>query len=289
MALLPAPELAAAGGAMVPLWYRVAGKRRETHDTWTLTIEPDAEPMPRFAPGQFAMLYVFGTGEVPISVSGDLTGDGGDGPQVHTIRAVGAVSRALCALEPGAWLGARGPFGTSWPIAQAEGRDIVVVAGGIGLAPLRPVIYHVLAHRERYGRLVVAYGGRSPAELLYVSELEHWRGRFDVELDVTVDAAGAGWRGRVGVVPTLIPRARLDGSRTTAFVCGPEVMMRFTASALRDAGVPDAAIQVSLERSMKCAVGHCGHCQLRELFICKDGPVFSNDRVESLIRARPAL
>ncbi len=271
---------------MVPLGYRVADKRQETHDTWTLTLAPEGAAMPPFAPGQFAMLYVFGTGEIPISVSGDVTGDGA---QVHTVRAVGPVSRALCALEPGTWLGARGPFGTSWPIAQAQGRDVVVVAGGIGLAPLRPVIYHVLAHRESYGRVVVAYGGRSPTELLFVSELEGWRGRFDVELDVTVDAAGGGWRGRVGVVPMLIPRFRLDGARTTAFVCGPEVMMRFTAAALRDAGVADDCIQVSLERSMKCAVGHCGHCQLREFFICKDGPVFSNDRVEQLIRGRPAL
>jgi NAD(P)H-flavin reductase len=271
---------------MVPAWYRVAWKRQETHDTWTLSLEPEAEGIGRFAPGQFAMLYAFGTGEVPISVSGDLTGRARAGSLVHTVRAVGAVTRAICALEPGASLGARGPFGTSWPIEAGGGRDIVVVAGGIGLAPLRPVIYHVLANRDRYGRLVIAYGGRSPAELLYLDELERWRGRFDVELEVTVDAAGSGWRGRVGVVTALIPRAQLDPERTTAFVCGPEVMLRFTSAALREAGMPDESIHVSLERSMKCAVGVCGHCQLRELFICKDGPVFSYDRVDALVRAR---
>ena len=283
MARLLAAEPAAGVGLMVPAWYRVARKRQETHDTWTLSLEPEREGLVPFAPGQFSMLYAFGTGEAPISVSGDLTRAG---PLVHTVRAVGAVTRAICALEAGAWIGARGPFGTSWPIQQAEGRDVVVVAGGIGLAPLRPVIYHVLANRDRYGRFVVAYGGRSPAELLYLEELERWRGRFDVELEVTVDAAGTGWRGRVGVVPALIPRAQLDPERTTAFVCGPEVMLRFTALALREAGLGDESIQVSLERSMKCAVGICGHCQLRELFICKDGPVFSYDRVEALMRTR---
>ena len=282
MAALPTAEAAAVAGVMVPAWYRVRARRRETHDTWTLSLEPEGHGIGPFAPGQFSMLYAFGAGEAPISVSGDLTRPG---PLVHTVRAVGAVTRAICALEPGGLLGVRGPYGTSWPIEGAEGRDIVVVAGGIGLAPLRPVIYHVLAHRERYRRLVIAYGGRSPAELLYTEELERWRGRFDVELDVTVDAAGADWRGRVGVVPTLVPRAQLEAARTTAFVCGPEVMLRFTAAALRDAGLPDEAIHVSLERSMKCAVGHCGHCQLREFFVCKEGPVFSYDRVRTLIRA----
>lgn len=283
MAPLPAAEPADVVGAMAPTWYCVREIRQETHDTWTLSLDAEAhQSIGDFAPGQFSMLYAFGVGEAPISISGDLTRPG---PLVHTVRAVGAVTRAICALEPGGLLGVRGPFGTSWPIEQARGRDIVVVAGGIGLAPLRPVIYHVLANRERYGRLVVAYGGRSPAELLYTSELERWRGRFDVELDVTVDAAGAGWRGRVGVVPTLLPRAQLHAARTTAFVCGPEVMLRFTAAALRDAGLPDESIHVSLERSMKCAVGHCGHCQLREFFVCKDGPVFSYDRVRALIRA----
>ncbi len=162
----------------------------------------------------------------------------------------------------------------------------MLVAGGIGLAPLRPVIYHVLANRERYGRLVVAYGGRSQAELLYLDELERWRGRFDVDLDVAVDTGAGGWRGRVGVVTTLIPRAEFDAANATAFVCGPEVMMRFTIDALHDAGVAPESIQVSMERSMRCAVGHCGHCQLRERFICQDGPVFRSDLIEPLMRVR---
>jgi NAD(P)H-flavin reductase len=274
---------AAEPSVMTPVSHRVADTRQETHDTWTLTLEPSADSLPAFAPGQFSMLYAFGVGEVPISISGDLAAAG---PLVHTIRAVGSVTESLCSLEPGAWVGARGPFGNSWPIEEAEGRDIVVVAGGIGLAPLRPVIYHVLANRERYGRLIVAYGGRSSAELLYLDELEHWRGRFDVDLDVAVDSADGGWRGRVGVVTTLIPRAEFDPLNATAFVCGPEVMMRFAVGALMDAGMPVESIQLSMERSMKCAVGHCGHCQLREFFICKDGPVFRSDVIEPLMRVR---
>jgi NAD(P)H-flavin reductase len=264
---------------MVPVPYRVARRRRETHDSWTLELEPhgDATVEP-LAPGQFAMLYAFGKGEVPISVSAL--------PLVHTIRAVGTVSAALCDARRGAVLGVRGPFGTSWPVEAAEGADVVVLTGGIGLAPLRPVVHHLLAHRERYGRIVVLYGGRSPEELLYTAELERWRGRFDVEVHIAVDQAAAGWRGRVGVVTTLVPKADFDPAHTVAMICGPEVMMRFAVVALQERGVPADAIFVSLERSMKCAIGLCGHCQLGPAFICKDGPVFCWDAVEALLRVR---
>ncbi len=268
---------------MVPVPHRVAAKRQDTHDTWTLSLEPTGEALAPFSPGQFAMLYAFAVGEAPISISGDLTGPG---PLAHTVRAVGAVTETICSLDVGAYVGVRGPFGSSWPVAEAEGRDVVVVAGGIGLAPLRPVIHHLRSNRERYGRVIVAYGGRSPAELLYAEELGRWRASFELDLDVTVDTAGPDWRGRVGVVTTLIGRADFDPANVTAFVCGPEVMIRFAAGALRAEGVDDESIHVSLERSMKCAIGHCGHCQLRELFICKDGPVFSYRRVEPLLRVR---
>ena len=265
----------------LPIAFRVADKQRETRDTWTLWLEPaDATVPDRFAPGQFAMLYAFGAGEVPISVSSI----GGDGAVVHTVRAVGAVTEAICAAKPGDVLGVRGPFGTAWPVAEAEGQDVVVVAGGIGLAPLRPVVHELLAHRERYGDVSILYGGRSPAELLYVSEVEGWRARFDVDVDVTVDVADADWHGRVGVVPRLIPNAVFDPERVVAMMCGPEVMMRFTAVALQDRGVSDDRIWLSLERSMTCATGHCGHCQLGPLFICKDGPVLRHDVVEPLMR-----
>jgi NAD(P)H-flavin reductase len=262
---------------MVPASYRVARRREETHDSWTLELEPVGAPLAALAPGQFAMLYAFGKGEVPISVSAL--------PAVHTIRAVGMVSAALCAAEPGDVLGVRGPFGTAWPVEAAEGRDVVVLAGGIGLAPLRPVVHHLLAHRQRYGRVVVLYGGRSPEELLFTEELERWRAA-GLEVDVTVDQAPAGWPGRVGVVTTLVPRAGFDPANSLAMVCGPEVMMRFAVAALADRGVPPEAVHVSLERSMKCAIRLCGHCQLGPEFICHDGAVFRWDRVEPLLRVR---
>jgi NAD(P)H-flavin reductase len=278
------PLPAADAAVPLPTPLRVARKRRETHDTWTLAMEPSRTFGEPFQPGQFAMLYAFGVGEVPISVSGDLTGH--NGPLVHTVRAVGAVTKAICALEPGDTVGVRGPYGVGWPLAPAEGRDVVVVAGGIGLAPLRPVIYELLANRERYGDVTILYGGRSPDELLYVEELERWRSRFDVMLDVTVDTAPAGWHGRVGVVTKLISRAAFDPDNAIAMMCGPDVMMRFVAAALRGRGVPDDAIWLSLERSMKCAVGHCGHCQLGPLFVCKDGPVARHDAVQRFTRVR---
>lgn len=259
-----------------PVAFRVADKRQETADTWTLRLEG---PPVGFAPGQFAMLYAFGVGEAPISVSAI----GGDGAVVHTVRAVGAVTRAICAARPGDVLGVRGPFGTAWPLAEAEGCDVLVIAGGIGLAPLRPVIHALLSDRDHYRDVSILYGGRSPAELLYEHELERWRARFDVDVDVTVDVAGGDWHGRVGVVTRLIPHAVFEPSRSVAMMCGPEVMMRFAAAALQDHGMSDDRIWLSLERSMMCATGHCGHCQLGPLFVCKDGPVFRRDAVEHVM------
>jgi NAD(P)H-flavin reductase len=183
-------------------------------------------------------------------------------------------------------VGVRGPFGTAWPVDLAEGRDVVIVAGGIGLAPLRPALYHVLRHRRRFGRVVVLYGARTPADLLFARELESWRGRLDVELDVTVDRASPDWLGRVGVVTTLIPRAPLDPDRAIAFVCGPELMMHFVATDLEHRGMAAERIWLSTERNMKCGMALCGHCQLGPTFVCKDGPVFRWDRVKPLLSVR---
>jgi NAD(P)H-flavin reductase len=267
---------------MTPLPYRVTRRVQETHDTATLTLEPLADPITP-APGQFAMLYAFGVGEVPISTSGEPSRAG---ELTHTIRAVGAVSSALAASEPGRVLGVRGPFGTTWPLAEAEGSDLVIVAGGIGLAPVRPAVYHALAHRARYGAVCLLVGARSPAELLYVDELEAWRSRFDIEVDVTVDGAPAGWHGRVGLVTKLVPGAPIDPRGATALVVGPEAMMIFTARALLERGVPKDGIWVSLERNMRCGVGHCGHCQVGPLLVCRDGPVVRFDAVEHLLGVR---
>jgi NAD(P)H-flavin reductase len=252
--------------------------RRETADVATLELIP---PSPfTFVPGQLNMLYMFGLGEVAISVSGDPAETG---RIVHTVRAVGAVSGAITRLRRNEVIGVRGPYGSCWPVADNEGSDIIVVAGGLGLAPLRPVIYHLLSNRERYGRVVVLYGARGPAEILYRRELETWRQRFDIDVTVTVDHASADWRGNVGVVPALIPRRRIDPDHAVAMVCGPEIMMRFTIDALRQRGLAMDRIFVSMERNMKCAVGLCGHCQFGPVFVCRDGPVFRYDRVAALL------
>ncbi|AJE19941.1 FAD/NAD(P)-binding protein [Azotobacter chroococcum] len=264
----------------LPQPWRVERRRRELIGAVTLELAPLAGARPDFAPGQFNMLYVFGVGEVAISLSGDA--ERGT-TFVHTLRNVGAVSGALTALQVGASVGVRGPFGRGWPLAEAEGADLLLVAGGLGLAPLRPALYAILARRERYGRVVVMVGSRSPEDILYRRELEHWRRRSDLEMLLTVDHADADWRGHVGVVPALIPHAGLDPAETLALVCGPEVMMRFTANALLAAGIRPERIHLSMERNMKCAVGQCGHCQFGPFFVCKDGPVLRYDRIGTIL------
>jgi len=281
------PDSASAAASLpdpfVPQIYRVGKLCRELHDTVTLELAPLAGRCPAFRPGQFNMLYVFGVGEIAVSLSGDSADDT---RFVHTVRDVGAVSKALTKLETGATIGLRGPFGVGWPVEAAEGADVVVVAGGLGLAPLRPAIYHVLANRARYRRVVILFGSRNPEDMLYRHELEQWRQHLDLDIEVTVDHAEADWRGNVGVVPALISRATFDRHNSVAFVCGPEVMMRYSASALADAGVPPARIYLSMERNMKCAIGLCGHCQFGPSFICKDGPVVQFARIARIFAVR---
>jgi len=261
---------------MTPGPFRVVERERDTVDTWTLRLEPLEGPEPVVAPGQFMMVYAFGIGEVPISVSAP--------PLTFTVRAVGAVSRAICRAEPGAVLGLRGPFGTSWPVESAAGGDVLVVAGGIGLAPLRPVVLHALAHRDAYDRVTVVYGARTPADLLYTDALESWRSSLDVA--VTVDAADASWEGAVGFVAKLVARTELRPQRLTAFVCGPEIMMTTTTAALLSRGVAPERIQISMERHMDCGVGLCGHCQLGPTLICRDGPVYAYPELARWIEVR---
>lgn len=289
MALAPSPlpgDPPPAPGS-VPLEPRpfvVGSRRRETRDTVTLTLRAgDGGPPLAFAPGQFTMLYAFALGEVPISIAGDPAH-----PEslVHTIRAVGTVTRALTGLRTGATLGVRGPFGSTWPLAGAEGLDVVIVAGGIGLAPLRPAILALLAARRRYGRLRILYGARTPADILYGRELSAWQHRPDVFVDITVDRATPAWTGNVGVVTRLIEAEGFDPGHAMALVCGPEAMMRFTAETLMTAGVPPQRIHLSWERNMHCAQGFCGHCQFGPLFVCRDGPVFPLARIADLIRIR---
>ncbi|MEW5982846.1 MAG: FAD/NAD(P)-binding protein [Acidobacteriota bacterium] len=270
---------------MLPDLFRVQRVRRETDDTFTLELGPvNGTPHPfDFAAGQFNMLYVRGVGEVPISISGD---PGRPDALVHTTREVGAVTRAMRALRKGDVVGVRGPFGRGWPLQAAVGQDAVVVAGGIGLAPLRPAIYQLLAERDRYGKVVILYGTRTPGDLLFRREIEAWRARLDVDVYVTVDRSTEGWHANVGVVTKLIPHAAFDPSRAVAMVCGPEIMMRFTALELLHRGVAAERVYVSMERNMKCGIGLCGHCQYGPTFICKDGPVYRYDGVSGLLSLR---
>ena len=261
-----------------PRLLRVKATRKETHDTVSLEID---DPMTVYAPGQFNMLYAFGKGEVPISISAV------HGERVtHTVRSVGLVTDALASMPAGAVIGVRGPFGRGWPLEELRGKDVVVVGGGLGLAPLRPAVHALLAHRAEYGRLVLLYGARTPADLLFTREVERWRGRFDVEVMVTVDAATQAWRGDVGVVTKLFSRVSVDEQRAASLVCGPEVMMRFAAAGLVDAGFDEANIWLSMERNMQCGAGVCGHCQLGPLLICRDGPVFPMSQLAPLLRVR---
>jgi anaerobic sulfite reductase subunit B len=281
MATRAGSEPATVPAPVAPVPHRVARRLRETHDTWTLELEPVAGEPSRSAPGQFTMLYAFGIGEVPISVSA-----AGDAPLTHTVRSVGPVTRAICAATRGDVLGVRGPFGNAWPVEQAIGADVVVIAGGIGLAPLRGALLEVLRRRGEYGNVALLYGSRTPADLLYRNELQRLRGRFDLQVDVTVDAAEGGWQGKVGVVPKLVAGAHFDPDATIALVCGPEIMMHFVARALLERGVAADRIYLSMERNMHCGLGHCGHCQLGPTLICRDGPVYRYDEVEPLMAVR---
>lgn len=269
-------------GPMVPEPFEVLARRRDTADTWTLELRACSGDPFAFAPGQFTMLSAGGSGEVPISISGHP-----DDPDrlVHTVRAVGLATEAICRAEPGRTLGVRGPFGEPWPVEQAEGADVVIAAGGIGLAPLRPAILRLLARRERYGRLVLLYGARSPDQLLYEEELTAWEAQ-GLEVLVTVDAAGPEWLGHVGVVTRLVRRAGLAATETVALSCGPEVMMRFTVAALREAGIGEERIYASMERNMQCGIGHCGHCQLGPSLVCRDGPVYVWSELEPWLAIR---
>jgi NAD(P)H-flavin reductase len=280
---MPEPAVPAAE-AMLVRPFVISRVLKESHDTFSLACEPDGPDSSfAFAPGQFNMLYIYGVGEVPISISGDPTH-----PTVleHTTREVGTVTHAMRGLRVGETIGVRGPFGVGWPVDQAIGHDVVLVTGGIGLAPLRPVIYHVLAHRQDYGKLVLLYGARTPEDILFRKELERWRGRFDFEAYLTVDRATGNWRGNVGVVTQLIRRSPFDPQRCVAMVCGPEIMMCFTVLELEKRGVSHKKIFLSMERNMKCGIGLCGHCQLGGSFVCKDGPVYPYDRMRDVLTKR---
>ncbi len=271
-----------AGRAMVPTPATITSVKEESSNTRTYTLQiddPELRGKYRFQPGQFNMIYLFGVGEAAISVSSD--------PEqhdslAHTIRHCGSVTFGIGKLRVGDKLGLRGPFGSSWPLERCAGRDVILVAGGIGLAPLRPAIYQLLAHRRRYGRVILVYGGRSPKDLLFRDELDGWEENPDIDAHVTVDYPMEEWAGPVGVVTNLLKRVRLPAQQTSVLVCGPRIMNRFVAFQLRRLQVPNDQLFVSLERNMRCGVGRCGHCQYGPKFVCKDGPVFSYQELQNI-------
>lgn len=268
---------------MIPTVVRVRERIQESHDTFTLILE--APVGFQFQPGQFNMLYAFGIGEAAISLSGDPSNRQ---TVTHTIRAVGSVTCALAELRPGAAVGMRGPFGSAWPTESMRGHDVVIVAGGIGLAPLRPILYHLLRNREDYGRVALLYGARTPSDVLYSADLDLWRKCHDFQVLVTVDRHEGSWRGSVGLVTTLFPSVEFDPQRTIGLMCGPEVMMRFVQREFATHGMSDDRVYLSLERNMQCAVGFCGHCQLGPEFVCMTGPVFRYDRIATIFNLREA-
>jgi NAD(P)H-flavin reductase len=279
-AISPAPL----ASAMAPVPYRVRSRVIESPDSATLCLVPVGEALQSPEPGEFMMLYAFGVGEVAISISGDPTVT--DGSITHTIRAVGAVSRALHDAQPGTVVGVRGPFGTTWGLAEAAGRELVMVAGGVGLCPLRPAVLGALAERSRYGKVTLIVGARSRTDFVFAAQLEKWAEDPQIELHVTVDAPTQGWSGEVGLVTEPLRRLTLRPDRTTAFLCGPEPMLRFGAEALMAKGIAAHDIRVSLERNMQCGIGWCGHCQLGPLLLCRDGPVVGYDVAGPLLQVK---
>ncbi|MCV7074496.1 FAD/NAD(P)-binding protein [Mycobacterium szulgai] len=273
-----------APSAMAPLPYRVRSRVVESPDSATLCLEPVGEAVRSPEPGEFMMLYAFGVGEAAISISGDPTVT--DGSITHTIRAVGAVSRALHDAQPGSVIGVRGPFGTSWGLAEAEGRDLVMVAGGVGLCPLRPAILGALAQRDRYGQVMLVVGARSRADFVFAAQLQTWAEDPRIDVHLIIDAPTQGWSGEVGLVTEPLRRLTLEPGRTSAFLCGPEPMLRFGAEALIAKGLEPQDIRVSLERNMQCGIGWCGHCQLGPLLLCRDGPVVGYDVAGPLLRVK---
>lgn len=266
-----------AGDPWLARMARIEATRQEAPGVFTFDLALDESAADgRFLPGQFNMLSIPGVGEAAISISSEPSRTA---MLSHTIRVAGNVTRALSQMRPGERVGVRGPFGTHWPVEQCRGKDVVIACGGIGLAPLRPAIYHFLNHREEYRRLILLYGARTPNDLIYTAEYDGWREQ-GLEVEVTVDIGDAQWRGHIGVAPLLFYRLRLYANQSSVLTCGPEIMIRFVVFEALARKVRPEDIYVSMERNMACGIGLCGHCQAGPYFVCKDGPVFSFRQVE---------
>ena len=264
----------------------VVARSQESPTIFTLKLRLDdaaAQAAYRFAPGQFNMLYLYGVGEVPISIMSDPEERDGIG---HTIRAVGRVTRGLAALQPGDHVGLRGPFGRGWPLQEMGGRDIVLVTGGLGCAPAVSVIHYVLRRRERFGKLVIIQGVKHAEDLIWREQYDRWAKLPDTQVLVAASEGAAFWPWHVGRVTELFGLANFDPGCAVAMMCGPEGMMRTAADSLLQRGLPESRLYLSMERNMQCAVGRCGHCQLGGAFVCGDGPVFNWGEVKTLLAHR---
>ena len=264
---------------MLPYWAEIMEVQDEAPGIstyWLRFVDEFLQGSYTFQPGQFNMLYIPGRGESAISISSDCSDRNRVG---HTVRLAGNVTRGINKLEPGDLIGIRGPFGTYWPIEACKGQDVVIAAGGIGLPPLRPVLYHIMQHRQDFGRVILLYGARTPGDLQFLREYETWE-KAGIELSITVDRGDEDWTGQVGVVPILFYHLRIDPRKSIILTCGPEIMIRFVIYEALARRIPPERIYVSLERNMKCGLGFCGHCQLGPYFVCKDGPVFSFQQIQ---------
>ena len=268
---------------MIPEPFIITKKKKESKDTFTFELFSESLKNFVFKPGQFNMLYLFGIGEVPVSISGHPENTE---KLIHTIRNVGIVTNGMSKLKKGDVIGVRGPFGSEWPVETAKGKDVIIVAGGLGLAPLRPAIYQILSNRELYEKVIILYGAREPENIIFEKEIHKWRSSFDIDVRVTVDHAINVWHGEVGVITSLIKKSSFNVDNSISMVCGPELMMRFSAIELENKGVNSKNIFISMERNMKCAIGFCGHCQYGPKFICKDGAVFCYEELKYLLNKR---
>ncbi len=277
--LIPRPAAVRPHSLLEPLWAEITGITPEVEGVSTYTFrfaDPEVRRLYSFRPGQFNMVYVPGAGEAAISISSDAE----DSENIaHTVRFVGNITHSIGRLKVGDLVGVRGPFGSSWPIDEIEGKDVFVATGGVGFPSLRPVIYHILHHREKYGKVTLLYGARTPDQLMYTEEYDAWR-QAGIDVQLCVDRGDPSWTGRVGVVPMWFYQFRIDARKTAVLTCGPEIMIRFVIYEALARRIPNENVYVSLERNMKCGQGSCGHCQLGPYFICKDGPVFRFDALQ---------
>lgn len=263
---------------MIPIPFVISKIKKETKDTFT--IELDTPNKFEFKAGQFNMLYLFGVGEVAISISGDPSKRE---KLVHTIRNVGSVTNRISNLKKNDVLGVRGPFGSSWQIENFQNKDILIIAGGLGLAPVRPIIYYILNNRNSFNKVTILYGTKNPNEIIFKNELHKWKSSFDIDLQIIVDNPDSNWKGNTGLITTLIKNLNFVPDNTIAMICGPEIMMKVSSIEVQNKGLNPQNIYLSMERNMKCAIGLCGHCQYGSKFICKDGPVFSYLEIKHLL------